>query len=212
MPIHPLNDTELQQARDVSWNPAVRRLLDWYTATLNAPQHADAAPGIAAAAPANPVAFAPGAPAAPPAPVLPLPLISLSELRKLAAYTLPQVAGLMRTAEARVQDIESLDIELLDVDQLTMYTAALNMALTISVDLMPGAPREIYSTRAKLPELQKILGSPGEKAPAPEAARGLGSDKPPAQPDQQVVDGVDRVSDTLPPGPGEVQQVDGRPG
>lgn len=196
MPIHPLNDGELQQARDASWNPAVRRLLEWYQATLNAPQHADAPPG-AVAAPANPAAFA--APVAPAAPPAPLPIISLGELRKLAAYTVPQVAGLLRTADERVQDWESLDLELIDVYQLQQYTTAIGMPLTICVDLMPGVVREIYSTRGKVAELQKHMGSPGGQHQS--STHGLSGGAAP-----EVVDGNGdpEKGDTLPPGPGEL--------
>jgi hypothetical protein len=211
MAIHPLNDAEMQQAKEVSWNPAVRRLLDWYQATLNAPQHADAAPG-AVAAPANPAAFAPpAAPApAPAAVVVSLPLISLGELRKLAAFTIPQVAGLLRTGDERVQDMESLDLELLDVFQLQQYTSAIGMALTICVDLMPGAVREIYTTRGKVAELQKHMGRPGGQQTS--STHGLESAAPapvvvppaPAVPSNVEPLADTEKGDTMPPGPGEL--------
>ena len=198
---NPLSDLELNQAREQSWNPGVMRLLDWYAATVNAPIGLQVAAEAAAALAAPPA----------PAPVLPSPLISLAELRKLAGITAEQIAGLMRAPVARVADIESLDLELLDVDQLVQYTTALGMALTISVDLMPGAVRELISTRGKVSDLQReqqiaSLRAGGQHTLETESTRGLRSS--PAETASlaelgQVVDG-EAAADTQPPAAGEL--------
>lgn len=185
MPIAQLNELELQQARDQSWNPAIRRLLDWYE---------DTRPRAAAPADA--------------APALPALVISLAELRKLAGITQGQVAGLMRTSPGRVEDIESLDLELLDVDQLLQYTTALGMALTVTVDLVPGAVRELISTRGKVSDLQReqqiAALKPGGQHTS--ETHGLGPAAPPtlAELGQQVVDGSNAIRDTQPPASGEL--------
>ena len=209
--MHLLNDDELRQARDASWNPAVRRLLDWYgyaqTLGRGGPVGSSDPQGITVVAPINPAAYVgtapPAAPPAPaPAPVV-LPPLSLGEARKLAAYTQQQVAGLLRVPLERVADLEALDLELLDVDQLVQYAAAIGMALTIQIDLMPGATREIFTTRGKVAELQKALGSPGGQHES--QTHGLEG----AAPAPAVVDGAepapaeDKIPDTMPPGPGE---------
>ncbi len=205
MPTNPLSDLELQQARDQSWNPAVRRLLDWYFATVAAPI------GVQVAAEAAAALAAPPAPPAP-APVLPSPVISLAELRKLAGITGEQIAGLMRTQKERVADIESLDLELLDVDNLIQYTTALGMALTITVDLMPGAVRELITTRGKVSDLQReqqiaALRAGGQQTLETESTRGLRTS--PAETASlaelgQVVDAEAEAGDTQPPAAGEL--------
>jgi len=200
---NPLSDLELQQARDQSWNPAVRRLLDWYAATVNTPI------GVQAAAPApEPV------PAAAPAPALPVPTISLGELRKLAGLTVAQLAGLVRLAPERVSDIESLDLELLDVDQLLTYTTALGMALTVTVDLMPGAPRELISTRGKVTELQReqaiaSLRAGGQQTLETESTLGLRQSPTEAASLAELGEQVDAdpAGDTQPPAAGELPSV-----
>jgi hypothetical protein len=187
---NPLNDLELQQAKDQSWNPAVRRLLDWYYET----QH-NGAPNPAVSSPASAVQ-------------LPAPVISLGELRKLAGITLDQTAALMRAPLTRVGDIESLDLELLDVDQLLQYTTALGMALTISVDLMPGVVRELISTRGKVDQLQREQQIAALKPGGQHTSETHGLVKPPslAELADQVVDGNTR--DTQPPAGGELPIID----
>jgi transcriptional regulator with XRE-family HTH domain len=194
MAIAQLNDNELQQARDQSWNPAVRRLLDWYFDTRDS--------AAAAAAPAAPIDAAPA---------LPTLVISLAELRKLAGITQAQIAGLMRSSPARVEDIESLDLELLDVDQLLQYTTALGMALTITVDLVPGAVRELISTRGKVDHLQREqqIASLKPGGQHTSETHGLGPSPAPslAELGQQVVDGSNAIRDTQPPGSDELPGV-----
>jgi transcriptional regulator with XRE-family HTH domain len=144
---------------------------------------------------------------------LPVPVISLGELRKLAGITQGQIAGLMRIAPERVEDIESLDLELLDVDQLLQYTTALGMALTVTVDLMPGATRELISTRGKVSDMKReqeiaSLKLGGQHTSETHGLAGAGASAPTlAELGQQLIDGSNAIRDTQPPGAGELPQT-----
>jgi transcriptional regulator with XRE-family HTH domain len=188
--LQPLNSIEREQAMQQLWHPAVRRLLEFHDA---------AQAGGATSEPGS----APALAAAPAAPALALPVISLGQLRQLCGLTVAQLAGALKLDAARVADLESLDIELLDVDNLITYCSALGMPLTITVDLSPGAPRDLISTRGKVTADQREQTFAALSKP-PSSAEQLGL--PDAEQLQEAGAGV---HDTQPPAPGELpRQLD----
>lgn len=74
-------------------------------------------------------------------------LTSMAELRRVTGLRADELAARMGCSLAHVTEIESLDLELLEVIALIGYVEGLGMRLSLQVDIHPEAPLTILSTR-----------------------------------------------------------------